>query len=78
MAAFGFIENDKLDIRNIGHQAGFGFADNPGDWRFRPGILNGADDGERMAGIADRRKTDDTNTLWRRLLEHLMKAGNKK
>ena len=71
MPAFGLFENDKLDIRNVGHQAGFCFTDDPGDFCFRPGILNRSDDRERVASVANRRKTNDTNTLWRRLLEHI-------
>jgi hypothetical protein len=31
-----------------------------------------------MTGITDCRKTDDTNSLWRRLLEHLMKVGKQR
>ena len=60
MTAFGFIENDKLDVGDIRHQGGFGFADNPCNAGFRPRILNGSDDGERVARVADRRKANDT------------------
>jgi len=70
---FALIENDKLDARNIGHQSSFCFADNPGDSRVRPGVLNRANDGKCMTRIANRRKTNDTNTVGWRLLKHLCK-----
>jgi len=38
--AFGFVVNDKLNVRNVTEQGSFGFADDPGDWCFGPRILN--------------------------------------
>ena len=72
---FALIENDKLNARNIGHQASFCFADNPGDSRFGPGVLNSTNDGKRMTSIANRRKANDTNTFRWRLLEHFLETG---
>ena len=72
-ATFAFVENDKLDARYICHQAGFGLADDPGQVSFRPRILYGADNGQRMTGIADMGKSDDAYTLWRRFFKHFCK-----
>jgi hypothetical protein len=71
VAAFALVEDDKLDVRNIRHQAGFCFADDPGDPGFRPGILNSADDGQCMTRIANVRQADNADTFGRRLFEHL-------
>ena len=67
---FVLIENDKLDIRYVGHQAGLGLADDPGEPRLRPGILNRTQDRQRMAGIADMGQAYYAYTFWWRLAEH--------
>ena len=61
---FGFVENDKLDARNVRHQAGFGFADDPGEIRFRPRILNSPNDRECVTSVSDMGQPDDTNVFW--------------
>ncbi len=75
-APFRFIEDDKLDTCDVRHQETFGLADDPRDTRVRPVILQIADDCERVAGIADRRETNDTNVFWRRVqLSQVDKKG---
>ena len=76
LSTFVLIENDKLDPRNIGHEAGFRLANDPCQLRFRPRVLNCADDRERMAGIADMGKADDADTFGRRLFKHRVTPGN--
>ena len=64
--SFGFIEDDKLDVRDIRKQQRFDFGDNPGDTGTGPVILQITNNGERMAGIAKRREADDTYVFgWR-------------
>ena len=53
-APFRFIEDDKLDACDVCHQKTFSFADNPRDTSVRPVILQVANNGKRVAGIADR------------------------
>jgi hypothetical protein len=57
----GLVENDKIDSVDAGHQGRFCLADNPGDVRVRPVILNATDDGEGVAGVANRGKAHNTN-----------------
>ena len=69
--AAGLVEDDKLDVRNVRHQAGFGLADDPGDARVWPVILQAPDDGERMTGVADRREPHDADVLRLRLQQQI-------
>ena len=63
----GLIEGDKLDFReNRRHQLGFELADDPGKPRLRPRRLEGSKRRQRMAGIADRRQTQQAHVLQRR------------
>ncbi len=57
------IENDKLDVRYLGHQRCLGFANDPGNPRVGPVVLQTTNNGQRMAGIADRRKAHDADVL---------------
>ncbi len=65
--SFGFIEDDKLDVRDIRKQQGFDLGDNPGDVGIGPVILQITNNGKRMAGIAKRREADDTYVFGRRV-----------
>ena len=55
MTTFGFVEDDKLDIRYVGQERCFGLADDPGDVSVRPVVLDATHDCQRMTGIPDRR-----------------------
>ena len=66
MTTFGFVEDDKLDVRNIGEQLRFCLADDPRYFRIRPIVLNATNDGQSMTCVADCREADDTKI--RRLL----------
>ena len=44
-------------------QGGLGLADDPGYFAIRPVVGQAAHDGQRMTRIADRRETNETNTL---------------
>jgi hypothetical protein len=62
----GFIEGDKLDLRkNRRHQFCFEFADDPGKPCLRPCGLKGAQHRDRVAGVADRRETQQADALRR-------------
>jgi hypothetical protein len=50
-----FVENNEFDVWNVGHQRGLSLADNPGNFRIRPVVLQAADHGEGVTGIAYRR-----------------------
>ncbi len=62
-ATFGFIEDDKLNVRYIGQERGFGFADNPGNFGIGPAILDTTNNSEGMTCVTDRRETYDTNSF---------------
>ena len=58
-----FIEGDKLDFReNRRHQLGFELADDPGETGLRPRRLEGSKRRQRVAGIADGGKAQQTHT----------------
>ena len=63
---FGFIEDDKLDIRDIRHELSFCLTDNPCDTCAWPVILNTAHNGQCMTRITDRGKANDTYFFWLR------------
>jgi len=73
----GFIEGDKLHVRYVVHETGFGFADEPGDAGVRPVILKVAHDSERMAGVANRRESNDADVFGRRICEQVRQIDNK-
>jgi hypothetical protein len=75
--SFAFIEGDKLYIRYVAHEPGFGSADDPGDAGVRPVILKVAHDSKRMAGVANRRESDDADVFGRRVCEQLRQIDNK-
>ncbi len=62
-ATFGFVEDDKLDIRYIGQKRCFGFADYPGYSRIGPIVLKASNDSQRMTCVADRREANDADPL---------------
>ena len=65
-APFGFIEDDKLDTCDIRQQTSLNLADNPGDSDAGPVVLQVTHNRKRMAGIADRRETNDADVCrWR-------------
>jgi len=63
--AVGFVENDKLEARNVAKQARLCLANDPRDGSFGPGVLNGANDGECVTGIANCRETNNTDAFGR-------------
>ena len=60
MTTFGFVEDDKLDVRNVGEQLCFCFADDPRYFRIRTVVLNATNDSQSMACVADCREANDT------------------
>ena len=60
LTAFGFIEDDKLDVRYVCQEPSFGLADNPRNLRARPVILDAANDSQSMTCVAYRREANDT------------------
>ena len=60
LAAFGFVEDDKLNIRYVGQELRFGLADDPGDFGFRPVVLNTPDHSKRVTCVTDRGEANDT------------------
>jgi hypothetical protein len=75
--ASGFIEGDKLHVRYVAQQGCFGFADEPGDAGVGPVILKVANDSKRMAGVANRRESDDANVFGRRIFEQVRQVDNR-
>ncbi len=75
--AFGLIEGDKLDVSDAAHQGRLGLADDPRDTSVGPVILKVANYRERVAGIADRRKSKDANIFGRRVCEQVRQVDNK-
>ena len=75
--SFGFIEDDKLDVRDIRKQQRFDFGDNPGDTGTGPVILQITNNGKRMAGIAKRREADDTYVFGRRVILSQVDTGGR-
>jgi len=57
----GFVEDDKLDVRNVGEKLCFCLADDPGNCCLRPKVLNSPNHSQSMASVADRREANDTN-----------------
>ena len=60
-----FIEGDKLDARRAFQQTEFSTTDDPGDPGAWPGSLNRADDGQRVAAVANGRQPYEAD-LFRR------------
>lgn len=61
-----FVERNELHAGDVADQSCFEFSDNPGDLRFRPVALQGADQRHDMTDIAERRKPQDAHGLGRR------------
>ena len=59
VAAFGFVEDDKLDVRNVSQEPGLGFTDNPGYLGARPVILNAAHNSKRVTCVTDCGESND-------------------
>ncbi len=60
MAAYGFDEDDKLDVRNDSQEPGLGFTDDPGYLGARPVILNAAHNSKRVTRVTDCGESNDT------------------
>lgn len=60
---FGFVEDDKLDIRYVGQKRCFDFADYPGDSRIGPVVLKAPNDSQSMTCVTDRREADEADSL---------------
>ena len=63
LTAFGFIEDDKLNIRYICQELCFSLADDPSNLRVRPVVLDAANDSQGVTGVTNRRKANDTYFL---------------
>jgi len=72
-----FIENDKLDAGNITKQRCFSLTNHPGDACIGPVIGEISNNGQSVARVADRGKTNETNVLRFGLGKQLRKIDNK-
>ena len=54
-----FIKSDKLDAVYFTDQAMLVFADDPGDLRFRPVMLQGSQNRQGVCNVADRRQAQN-------------------
>lgn len=62
--SFGFVEDDKLDIRYVGQKRCFCFADYPRDSRIGPVVLKTSNDSQSMTCVTNRREANDADSLW--------------
>ena len=61
------VKDHEIDVGDVPHKRSFGPANDPGDAGVRPVVLDSADDGKGMAGIADGGEAQDADACGLRL-----------
>ncbi len=62
-ATFGFVEDDKLDVRNVSQEPGLGLTDDPGYPGARPVVLKASHNSKCVTCVTDCGESNDTNVF---------------